>query len=162
MAETQVSEEETVLQSCMEEPGKGDAEFQREVPGCVCVFPVGILGRSWSRRCWDDCRLESAAAAGGAASQGSAHRSGGHQKGAGGCRAAGRRGKCPPPQCCRAVFQGKCADWLSGCQPQRIAGCAPQISQGAPQLWGLKALVDLKAESGNEASGDRRSGQDDG
>ena len=37
MAETQVSKEETVLQSCMEEPGKGDAEFRREVPGCVCV-----------------------------------------------------------------------------------------------------------------------------
>lgn len=47
MAETQVSEEETVLQSCMEEPGKGDAEFQREVPRCVCVcFRWAFLGEA--------------------------------------------------------------------------------------------------------------------
>ena len=81
-------------------------------------------------------------------------------EGTGSCQAAGGRGECPLP-CCLAVLQGECADWLSGCHTGLLNIPRKSLREYL-SCWGLKALVDFKAESRNEAFGDRKSGQDNG
>lgn len=149
MAETQVSEERKLCyRAAWKSLARGMQSSKGKSPGaCVC-FRWAFLGEAgpagvgtiadWSQLLQQEALPRRAVLTGVRVTR-KAQEVAGLQAG----------GQCPP-QCCRAVFQGKCADWLSGCQPQRIAGCAPQISRGAPQLWGLKALVDLRL-SGNEA-----------